>query len=341
VTEIGYCSVPSLAHDFPDHPEHSGRIPAIMDALADAGLLPEMTELRYAPARREKVLLCHSAEAFYGVEHSSALGPGYVDYAPTYVTTGSFDAALDAAGAGMACVDAVLDGLAEVALALVRPPGHHALPVGPMGFCLFNNIAIAARHAQSRGLERVMIVDFDVHHGNGTQDVFQFDDTVFFLSTHQYGNFYPGSGAENEIGTGPGEGFTLNVPLPAFAGDRALLAAAEELMVPAAEWFRPDIVLCSAGFDAHHRDPLSLMQCTGPGYHRLTTALAEMARTHCGGRLAFFLEGGYDLPALGNSVVNVVRALRGDEPDASLGTGAHPEPEVGRLIARLRAAHRR
>ena len=335
---IAYCAVPSPAHDFPDHPETSIRVPAILDALAEAGLLAEMREVPHVPARRHQVLTCHSAGHFAGLEHSAALGPGYIDYAPTYVTTGSFDAALDSAGAGIACVDAVIDGPARAALSLSRPPGHHALPVGAMGFCLFNNIAIAARHAQGRGLARVMIVDFDVHHGNGTQAIFYGDDTVFFASTHQFG-IYPGSGTESETGEDEGAGFTLNVPLPAFAGDRALSGAMDLLIRPAAERFRPEIVLVSAGFDAHFRDGLSLMQCSGPGFHGVTVALREMADALCGGRIVLFLEGGYDLPALGNSVVNVVRALRGEPADDTLGGAPNPEPDVSRLLDRLRALH--
>jgi acetoin utilization deacetylase AcuC-like enzyme len=309
-----------------------------MDALADAALLESMSELRYAPARREQVLACHSIKHYNGLEHSAAEGPGYIDYAPTYVTTGSFDAALDSAGASIACVDAVLDGRATVALALTRPPGHHAMAMTPMGFCLFNNIAIGARHAQRRGAERVLIVDFDVHHGNGTQDIFNWDNTVFFLSSHQFG-IYPGSGGEEERGAGPGEGFTLNVPLPAFAGDAAMARVLDALIGPAAERFRPDLMLVSAGFDAHFNDPLSLMQVSGTGYHDLVAGLAEIARALCGGRMAFMLEGGYDLPALGNAVVNVVRALRGEPADAALGLAPNVEPDVTRLVDRIRAAH--
>jgi acetoin utilization deacetylase AcuC-like enzyme len=335
---IAYCAVPSLAHDFPDHPEHSGRIPAIMDALGAAGLLADMAEIRHVPARRADVLTCHSASHFADLEHSAALGPGYIDYAPTYVTTGSFDAALDSAGAAIAVVDAVIDGQAPAALSLSRPPGHHAHAVSPMGFCLFNNIAIAARHAQMRGLARVLIVDFDVHHGNGTQSIFDYDNSVLFVSTHQYG-IYPGSGAEDETGVDAGEGFTINVPLPAFAGDKALERAVDVLVRPAAERFRPDLMLVSAGFDGHFRDPLSLMQCTGAGYHRIVVALKEIAAAECGGRLAFMLEGGYDLPALGNSVINVVRALRDEPADTALGDAPNPEPDVSRLFERLRARH--
>ena len=317
---IAYAEVPSYEHDFHDHPEHAGRVPAIMEALDAAGMLQDMEKLDVSAASVEQIGTVHTRDHIAGVEHSAAQGAGYVDLAPTYVTTGSYDCARLSAGAVIACVDAVLDGRANAALALARPPGHHATPLGPMGFCLFNNIAIAARHAQTRGVERVMIVDFDVHHGNGTQETFDYDGTVFFVSTHQEG-IYPGTGDASETGHGGGAGTTMNVPLPAFAGDAAMAKATDELVLPAATSFQPELLLVSAGFDAHFRDPLSLMQCSGPGYHRIASALAGVADAYCSGRMVFTLEGGYDLPALGNSVVNVVRGLRGEAPDE---TGARP-----------------
>jgi acetoin utilization deacetylase AcuC-like enzyme len=325
---IAYCKLVSREHDFPDHPEHAGRIPAIFTALEGAGLLGEMTELPVRAATIDDLRLCHSVEHIYGVEHAAAEGAGYVDMAPTYVTTGSYDAARQSAGAAMACVDAVLDGRATAALSLSRPPGHHSTPRGPMGFCLFNNIAIAARHAQRRGIGRIIIVDFDVHHGNGTQEIFDWDDTVLYCSTHQSG-IYPGTGDATEMGQGAGRGFSMNIPLPAFAGDRAMAAAMGELVGPAADRFRPDLVLVSAGFDAHFRDPLSLMQCSGAGFHATASTIAAIAARHCDGHAAFMLEGGYDLPALGNGVVNVVRALRGQAPDESVGRAPAAEPDTG------------
>jgi len=335
---IAYCNVPSCEHDFPDHPEHGGRVPAIIAALGRAGLLEQMAELDVRAASIDQLRACHTPEHIYGLEHMAAEGAGYVDMAPTYVTTGSYDAARRSAGAAIACVDAVLDRKATAALSLSRPPGHHATPRGPMGFCLLNNIAIAARHAQRRGVERVLIVDFDVHHGNGTQEIFDWDDSVLFFSTHQTG-IYPGTGDLTEIGQGAGRGFSINVPLPAFAGDRAMAQAVEMLLRPAADRFRPQLVLSSAGFDSHFRDPLSLMQLSGPGYHALVGVLREIAGEHCDGMLAFALEGGYDLPSLGNGVVNLVRALRQEPANDSLGLAPSPEPDVSRLLERARALH--
>jgi acetoin utilization deacetylase AcuC-like enzyme len=215
-------------------------------------------------------------------------------------------------------VDAVLDGTVDVAVSLARPPGHHATADRAMGFCLLNHVAVAARHAQARGMERVAIVDFDVHHGNGTQDIFYADGSVLYISLHQRG-IYPGTGATEEVGEGKGTGTTLNIPLPAFAGDEAFEEAVVDLVEPALQAFRPALLLASAGFDAHFRDPLANLRVSGAGFHALAARLSAFADRCCEGRMALVLEGGYDLPALANSVVNVVRALRGEPPDTSLG----------------------
>jgi len=300
-----------------------------------------MVRLEPSPATIDQLAACHDRAYVAALARTAARGPAIVDSAPTYVTAESQDCARRAAGAAIAAVDAVLDGGARAALALARPPGHHAVPNRAMGFCLFNNVAVAARHAQARGAGPVLIVDFDVHHGNGTQDIFWADPSVLFVSTHQRG-IYPGTGAEGEVGAGAGLGTTLNVPLPAGAGDAALARAMADLVVPAAARFRPELVLVSAGFDAHFRDPLAGMQASGPGYHHLARVLAGIAARWAGGRIVFVLEGGYDLPALADGVANVVRALAGDAAGAALGRAPHPEPldEVAALIDRLRARHR-
>jgi acetoin utilization deacetylase AcuC-like enzyme len=245
-----------------------------------------------------------------------------------------------AAGGAIRAVDAVLDGEAESAFALIRPPGHHAPPDQPMGFCLFNNIAIAARHALTRpGVERVLIVDFDVHHGNGTQDVFYSDPSVLFISSHQ-SPLYPYTGAAEEIGEGPGRGFNINLRLPALAGDQAFDRLAAEIIGPAADRFQPHLVLASAGFDAHWLDPLAGLQLSLRGYERLTRGLLDVAGRHCGGRLVLCLEGGYHLPALSGGVVTVVRTLMGETgmPD-SLGPAPRPEPDIQASLARFKAIH--
>jgi acetoin utilization deacetylase AcuC-like enzyme len=335
---IAYCAVSSPEHDLPGHPERAARVQAILDGLAAAGVLAEMHALEARPAPRDAIARCHDATYIDALERVMARAPAIIDPAPTYVTSASFECAVRAAGGAIAAVDAVLAGPAELALALVRPPGHHAVATGAMGFCLFNHIAIAARHAQARGLQRVMIVDFDVHHGNGTQAIFAADDSVLFVSSHQRG-IYPGTGAEHDVGTGAGAGFTVNVPLPAGAGDRALAQVAAELILPLAARFQPQLLLVSAGFDAHFRDPLAGLQVSGPGFHHVAGRLLELARAWCDGRIVFVLEGGYDLPALTSGVLNVLRALRGEPADDALGAARAPEPDVGPLVSRVAAQH--
>jgi len=335
---VAYCSYAAPHHDFPAHPEHSGRVPAIMAALAEAGLLADMMALEHGAAPIEAILACHSREYVESLELAAMRGAGIIDNAPTYVTTSSFYDALQSAGAAVACVDAVLDGRASAALSLTRPPGHHAVPFAAMGFCLFNNVAVAARHLQGRGLERILIVDVDVHHGNGTQDIFYDDPTVFYASIHEKG-IYPGTGSEGETGMGEGKGSVLNVPLPAGAGDQATAQAIARLVRPAAHGFRPDFVLVSAGYDSHFLDPLAMLQCSGPGFHHTFVELGRLASELCDGRIATVLEGGYHLGALGNGVVNTVLALTGAEADESLGYAPLPEPDVTDTIERIRMAH--
>ena len=230
---------------------------------------------------------------------------GYFD-ADTYYSEASVDAARTASGAALVLTDALLDGSAQFGLALLRPPGHHARPDGAMGFCLLNNVAVAAAHARARGVERVAIVDFDVHHGNGTQEIFYADPSVLYVSLHQF-PFYPGSGAAEETGRGDGRGFTVNVPLSAGAGDAAYGAAMDRIVAPVLEAYGPELLLFSAGFDAHARDPLAQMEVTENGFKTLIRRSLAAIGPAVG--VGLLLEGGYDLIGLGSSLAASLEGL--------------------------------
>jgi acetoin utilization deacetylase AcuC-like enzyme len=331
-----------LKHDFADHPENAQRLRAIEAALDSPalGLREFLVQLEPQPATLEQITAVHDLSYLVALRRAMARAPGYIDSAPTYIVPESFDVACLSAGGAIRAVDAVLGGEAQSAFALVRPPGHHAERDQPMGFCLFNNVAIAARHAlRQPGIERVLIVDFDVHHGNGTQDIFYADPAVLFISSHQEG-IYPGTGALDETGAGDGRGYNINLPLPDGAGDSAFERLSAEIIEPAAALFKPNLVLVSAGFDAHWLDPLAGLQLTLTGYARLARSLSQIAHAACGGRLVLTLEGGYHLAALTGGVVTVLRTLLGetDLPD-SLGRPPRPEPDVQALVARAKAIH--
>jgi acetoin utilization deacetylase AcuC-like enzyme len=262
--------------------------------------------------------------------------------ADTYAGHDALEIARLSAGGAVDAVGAVLSGAAQNGLAAVRPPGHHAMPDHGMGFCLLGNIAIAARYAQKHfGIERILIVDYDVHHGNGTEAMFYDDPSVLFISTHQY-PLYPGTGAATDIGAGEGEGYTINVPLPPGSGDSTYAAVFEQIVWRAAERFQPELVLVSAGFDAHWTDPLAAMRLTLNGYAHLTREVIRMADQFCGGKIVVVLEGGYDLGALSYGINNVARLLLGDEPNDPLGAPPkpRPEPDTTALMTLLKKLHR-
>lgn len=264
-------------------------------------------------------------------------------FAPdTYISACSYEAAIRAAGAPLTAIDAIMSGEVDNAYCLVRPPGHHALPAGAMGFCLFNNVAVAARYAIDHyGLERVMIIDYDVHHGNGTQHMFYSDPRVLYFSLHQ-APFYPGTGDSDERGKGAGLGTTINIPLPATTGYETYEPVFRQVMAPAAERFNPQLMLVSAGFDAHWKDPLAEMLLSTPGFAKLTGIIIELAQYLCAGRLVMIQEGGYDLQATAACIATCVNLLLGDDAAVdSLG----PAPErafrinTDVLIAELRRIH--
>jgi acetoin utilization deacetylase AcuC-like enzyme len=302
-----------LEHDTgPMHPERSERLRAVLARLDRSGLRQELTAVPVRDAEDAWLTRVHTPGYVADVKAACRMAefqPVHLD-ADTPVSAGSEGAARKAAGAVMAAADRVVAGELGNAFCLVRPPGHHAMPDRGMGFCVFNSVAVGARYLQRRhGLERVLIVDWDVHHGNGTQAAFWDDPTVLYFSAHQY-PFYPGTGAADERGAGDGEGTTLNAPLPAGSDDKTYLDLFERVLVPAAEAFRPDFVLVSAGFDAHRSDPLGSMRLTEEGFGRLTGVLTGLAGHLCGGRLVSVLEGGYDLEGLAACVAAHLEALK-------------------------------
>lgn len=324
--KVIYAAAPAMGHNQESHPECNSRVPAILTAL-------------------EKMKLTSKA-----MDQASEKGLIFIDGSgPTYATATTFQESLLAAGAGISLVDSVVAASKvskdpPVAFALIRPPGHHAVPKGPMGFCVFGNIAIAARYAQRvHGLKRVFIIDFDVHHGNGTNDAFYEDPNIFFLSTHQAGS-YPGTGKIDQIGCGSGEGSTLNLPLPGGSGDTAMRTVFDEVIVPCAQRFKPDIILVSAGYDAHLLDPLASLQFTTGTYYMLASNIKQLAKDLCGGRCVFFLEGGYNLSSLSNSVAESFRALLGEQSLAAElddPSYLHEEPlnKVRQIIEKVKHIH--
>lgn len=328
-----------LKHNRPSHPENARRLERIMETLDDRGLLDRLRLLEPRPATEEELLHVHTRRHLQHVEEVAQRGGGYLD-PDTYVSTQSFEAALMAAGGLVHAVEKVLDGEIANAFALVRPPGHHATAGRAMGFCLFNNVAVAAQAAAAReGIERVFIVDFDVHHGNGTADTFASDPDVFYVSTHQY-PYYPGTGAKEDIGRGAGAGSTLNVPLPRNVGDDGYTRIFETLVRPVAERFNPDLILVSAGYDAHWDDPLAQMSLSLTGYAALVRTLVELADQVCEGRLVLTLEGGYQLDVLSHGVLNAFYALLGEETVIDpLGPAPRPEPSIEALIDDLKKLH--
>ncbi len=295
----------------PGHPETPERLNWITEHLERTGLMARLARVEPRPAERAWIELVHDPAYVDRVEETCLRGDPIIDSMDTAICPASFEAALLAAGAGVSLAKAVLDGAVRNGMALVRPPGHHAERSLSLGFCLFNNVAVLARWLQTaRGVGRVLIVDWDVHHGNGTQHMFETDPTVFYFSIHQW-PFYPGTGAAGERGRGKGEGTTLNVPAPAGWGDEEYLRAFREVLRPAALDFEPDFVLISAGFDAHHRDPLAGMKVTEDGYRELTRSVMELADESCGGRIVSLLEGGYDRVGLPASVAAHLETLMG------------------------------
>ncbi|MDM7998747.1 MAG: histone deacetylase [Dehalococcoidia bacterium] len=331
-----------LGHDTGDHIENGRRLERILEVLGNSGIRQQLVGIAPDPAPLEDLLLVHSAQHVARVDRYSAEGGGWLD-GDTVTSPESYEAAIYAVGGTAKAVDKVIRGEIESAFALVRPPGHHATRTEAMGFCLFNNVAIAAKLAlQKHGLERVLIVDFDVHHGNGTQDIFYDEPRVLYLSTHQW-PLYPGTGRVEDTGVAGGRGYTVNIPLPPWCGDREYLLSFEKIVVPVARRYRPQIILASAGYDAHWADNISSMQVTVGGYARIAAILKQLAAELCQGRLVLALEGGYHLQALAHSVKATIEVLMGlpagvDDP---LGSPPHGSSavDVTALMQRIKAVH--
>ncbi len=296
-------------HTGPSHPERPERFDAVMGRLAASKFYGALSQLAPRKAEEEELTLCHKLEYVRTVRRDIASGAQSLSTGDTAISERSLDVALEAAGGVLNAVDAVFNGSARNAFCVVRPPGHHATPNRGMGFCIFNNIAIAARYAQKRhGAGRVLIADWDVHHGNGTQDCFYGDGSVLFMSTHQ-SPWYPGTGMSWETGEGAGRGSTLNCPFPAGAGREEILGAFRNKLLPAAKAFQPDAVFLSAGFDSRLGDPLGRFILTDDDFAELTQLMLEIAQTHAGGRLISVLEGGYSLDGLAAAAARHVETL--------------------------------
>jgi len=340
---VGYVyNLSYIKHDTGQHVEVAARLQAIISHLVQTGLMKQLKPIEPRPATVEEIALVHQKDYIKDIEETAQRGGGWVDW-HTVTSLYSYEAALLAAGGIIRAVDAVMGGEVSSAFALVRPPGHHALSQRAMGFCLFNNIAIAAKYALGKyNLERILIIDFDVHHGNGTQDAFYDDPRVMYISTHQYPNYPEDCGDMKETGSGAAKGTNINIPLPVGCGDAEYLKVFEQIIAPATRRFNPQLILVSAGYDPHQADPLSMMEVTTGGFGRITGIIKGLADELCGGRLAISLEGGYDPKALAASVKATFDVLLGNSVEDPPGQ-TPPGPgavDIDGLIKAIKKIHK-
>ncbi|MGD8620853.1 MAG: histone deacetylase [Anaerolineales bacterium] len=336
---IVVAAVKSSHHILSGHPEGPHRFQSIRDQLSEH-LGDSVQWVEPEPIEAATLELVHSPSYIDFIREQASQGPGIVDYGDTYVTKSSFQDAINATAGALTLLDRIMKGEHRKGFAIIRPPGHHATSQKAMGFCLFNNIAITARRALNMGLQRLAIVDFDVHHGNGTQDIFYSDPDILYISTHQWGIF-PGTGSKTEIGQGEGRGATVNVPLPGGVGDAGFNIVFDHLIIPVLRRFQPEMLFVSAGYDAHINDPLASLQLTTPGYYHLTRKLVEFADDFCEGRVLMVLEGGYNPDALARSIRNSCLALNYQKLTTEPDTEAQlAEPDIKDLVDQLRKIHK-
>jgi acetoin utilization deacetylase AcuC-like enzyme len=320
----------SLEHETGEHPEQARRLEVVHEAAQEA----EGWELAESPEAAAGQVEAVHAERYVRAIHEACMSGGRALDPDTLVSEGSWEAAMHAAGGAIAVVDALLGGRAEAAFSAHRPPGHHAETARAMGFCLFGNVAVAARHAQAaHGVDKVLVVDWDVHHGNGTQDIFEEDPSVLFASVHQ-SPLYPGTGAFRERGRGAGEGTTLNLPVPAGAGDALWTSLVEHVVVPTGRSFSPGLILVSAGYDAHADDPLASCRVSEAGFAAMTRSVRRLG-AELGVPVGFVLEGGYDLGALARSFSATLEAAAEDAFAVGDARGVLRHPAVDRVLALL------
>jgi len=330
-----------LKHDTGQHIENAQRLEATISHLEQTQLKQQLTLIKPRAASTEEISLVHHNQHISHIQDVAQRGGGWLDV-DTVMSPDSYQAAIYAAGGAIRASEVVMNGEVGSAFALVRPPGHHATSQRAMGFCLFNNVAIATRYVQAKyKLDHVVIIDFDVHHGNGTQATFYDNPQVLYVSTHEY-PFYPGTGGIEETGSGAGEGTTINIPLPAGCGDAEYLQAFEQIIVPAAKRFNPQFIAVSTGYDLHWADDIALMQVSTNGLARMVKIIKGLADELCNGRLVFSLEGGYHLQALPYSVKATFDVLLGSANiEDTLGQSPHrfQAPDITHLIRTIKEIH--